>query len=158
MSNLENLEPKKVFHWFHELNQHPRCSGEEKQVSDFLVNFAKERDLEVYQDEIYNVIIKKPGTKGSEDLEALIIQGHMDMVCVKGKESNHDFSKDPIEMIVEGDFLKANDTSLGADDGIAVAYALAVLDSDDLKHPPLEVLINEQLLEILNHNKSSCLI
>ncbi len=141
MANLENVEPKKVFHWFHELNQHPRCSGEEKKVSDFLVNFAKERDLEVHQDEVYNIIIKKPGTKGSEDLEPIILQGHMDMVCVKGKNSDHDFSKDPIEMIVEGDVLRANNTTLGADDGIAVAYTLALLDSDDLKHPPLEVLI-----------------
>lgn len=141
MSNIKQIEPKKVFNWFYELNQIPRCSGEEKQVSDFLVNFAKERDLEVYQDEIYNVIIKKPGTEGYEDLEPIIIQGHMDMVCVKGNDSNHDFSKDPIEMIVEGDFLRANDTTLGADDGIAVAYGLAILDSDDLKHPPLEILI-----------------
>lgn len=141
MVDIKQLEPKKVFHWFHELNQHPRCSGEEKEVSDFVVNFAKERNLEVYQDEIYNVIIKKPGTKGYEDMDPIIIQGHMDMVCVKGNDSNHDFSKDPIEMIVDGDFLRANNTTLGADDGIAVAFALAILDSDDLKHPPLEILI-----------------
>jgi dipeptidase D len=141
MVSIKDIEPKAVFNWFYQLNQIPRCSGEEKEVSDFLVDFAKERDLEVYQDEIYNVIIKKPGTKGYEDLEPLIIQGHMDMVCVKGEASDHDFSKDPIEMIVEGDFLRANNTTLGADDGIAVAYALAILDSDDLKHPPLEILI-----------------
>ena len=141
MSKLENLEPKEVFHWFYELNQHPRCSGEEKEVSDFLMNFAKERDLEAYQDEVYNVIIKKPGTEGYEDSETMILQGHMDMVCVKGEDSDHDFSKDPIEMIVDGDYLKANDTTLGADDGIAVAYMLAVLDSDDLSHPPLEILV-----------------
>ncbi len=141
MVDIKELEPKKVFHWFYELNQHPRCSGEEKQVSDFLVNFAKERNLEVYQDDILNVIIKKPGTVGYENFDPIIIQGHMDMVCVKGNNSNHDFAKDPIEMIAEGDFLRANDTSLGADDGIAVAYALALLDSDDLKHPPLEILI-----------------
>lgn len=141
MDDIKQLEPKKVFHWFYELNQHPRCSGEEKDVSDYLVNFAKERKLEVYQDEIYNVIIKKPGTEGYENLDPLIIQGHMDMVCVKGNDSNHDFKKDPIEMIVEGDFLRANDTTLGADDGIAVAFALAILDSDNLKHPPLEILI-----------------
>lgn len=141
MASVRDIEPKEVFNWFYELNQIPRCSGEEKQVSDFLVNFAKERDLEVYQDEIYNVIIKKPGTKGYEDLDPIIIQGHMDMVCVKGKDSDHDFSKDPIEMIVEGDFLRANNTTLGADDGIAVAFGLAILDSDELKHPPLEILI-----------------
>lgn len=141
MVSIKEIEPQKVFNWFHELDQIPRCSGEEKNVSDFLVNFAKERNLEVYQDEIYNIIIKKPGTKGYENLEPIIIQGHMDMVCVKGKDSNHDFTKDPIEMIVEGDFLRANDTTLGADDGIAVAYSLTILDSDDLKHPPLEILI-----------------
>lgn len=141
MLDIEKIEPKGVFKWFYELNQIPRCSDDEKKASDFLVNFAKERDLEVYQDEALNVIIKKPGTPGYEDLDALIIQGHMDMVCVKGKDSQHDFTKDPIEMIVEGDFLRANDTTLGADDGIAVAFALAILDSDDLKHPPLEILM-----------------
>lgn len=141
MTSLQNIEPKKVFHWFYELNQIPRCSGDEKKVSDFLVNFAKERNLEVYQDKAYNVIIKKPGTKGYENSDPVIIQGHMDMVCIKGKGSDHDFSKDPIEMIVEGDILRANNTTLGGDNGIAIAYALAILDSDDLKHPPLEVLI-----------------
>lgn len=141
MTSLQNIEPKKVFHWFYELNQIPRCSGDEKKVSDFLVNFAKERNLEVYQNKAYNVIIKKPGTKGYENSDPVIIQGHMDMVCIKGKGSDHDFSKDPIEMIVEGDILRANNTTLGGDNGIAIAYALAILDSDDLKHPPLEVLI-----------------
>lgn len=141
MKNVKEVEPKEVFNWFYELNQIPRCSGQEKEVSDFLVDFAQTRDLEVHQDEIYNVIIKKPGTKGYENADPVIIQGHMDMVCVKGEASDHDFSSDPIEMIVEDDFLKANNTTLGADDGIAVAYALAILASDDLKHPPLEVLI-----------------
>lgn len=139
--NLNNIEPKKVFHWFHEINQIPRCSGEEKEVSDFLVNFAKERNLEVYQDEIYNVIIIKPATKGYENADPVIIQGHIDMVCIKGKGSDHDFTKDPIEIIVEGDIMRGNNTTLGGDDGIAVAYGLAILDSDDIKHPPLEILI-----------------
>lgn len=141
MSNLQNIEPEKVFHWFYELNQIPRCSGEEKGVSDFLVNFAKERNLEVYQDETLNVIIKKIGTQGYENSDSVIIQGHMDMVCIKGKGSNHDFTKDPIEMIVEGDTLRANNTTLGGDNGIAIAYGLAILDSNDLKHPPLELLV-----------------
>lgn len=141
MSNLQNIEPKEVFHWFYELNQIPRCSGDEKRVSDFLVNFAKERNLEVHQDEVYNVIMKKPGTEGYENSDTVIIQGHMDMVCIKGEGSDHDFTNDPIEMIVEGDIMRANNTTLGGDDGIAVAYGLAILDSDDLKHPPIEVLI-----------------
>ena len=141
MIEIEKMEQKKVFKWFYELNQIPRCSDDEQKASDFLVNFAKERDLEVYQDEALNVIIKKPGSLGYEKLDPVIIQGHMDMVCVKGKDSKHDFTKDPIQMVVEGDFLRANDTTLGADDGIAVAFGLALLDSDDLEHPPLEILI-----------------
>lgn len=141
MSNLQNIEPKKVFNWFYELNQIPRCSGDEKRASDFLVNFAKERNLEVYQDEAYNVIIKKQASKGYENSDPVIIQGHMDMVCIKGESSNHDFTKDPIEIIVQDDIMRANNTTLGGDDGIAVAYGLAILDSDDLKHPLIELLV-----------------
>jgi len=141
MSNLQNIEPKKVFNWFYELNQIPRCSGDEKRASDFLVNFAKERNLEVYQDEAYNVIIKKQASKGYENSDPVIIQGHMDMVCIKGEGSNHDFTKDPIEIIVQDDIMRANNTTLGGDDGIAVAYGLAILDSDDLKHPLIELLV-----------------
>ena len=141
MSNLKDIEPQDVFHWFYELNQIPRCSGNEKRISDFLVSFAKERNLEVYQDEIYNVIIKKQASEGYETSAPVIIQGHMDMVCISGEGSNHDFTKDPIEMIVEGDIMRANNTTLGGDDGIAVAYGLSILDSKTLKHPPIELLI-----------------
>lgn len=135
-----NLEPKEVFDWFYKINQIPRESGHEKEVSDFLVDFAKNRNLEVIQDEQYNVIIKKKASDGYENSKPVIIQGHMDMVCVKEDDSDHDFRKDPIKMIVDGDFLKADRTTLGGDDGIAVAYALAILDGD-YKHPALEVLI-----------------
>jgi len=141
MSTIHTIEPRKVFHWFYEISQIPRCSGNEKRISDFLVNFAKERNLEVYQDELYNVIIKKPATPGYENAPAVIIQGHSDMVCIKGEGSTHNFDSDPIELIVEGDFLHANNTTLGGDNGIAVAYGLAILDSDDLKHPAIELLI-----------------
>jgi len=141
MSTIHTIEPRKVFHWFYQINQIPRCSGNEKRISDFLVNFARERNLEVYQDELYNVIIKKPATPGYENAPAVIIQGHSDMVCIKGEGSNHNFDTDPIEMIVEGDILRANNTTLGGDDGIAVAYGLAILDSDDLKHPAIELLV-----------------
>lgn len=136
-----NVEPKEVFRWFYEINQIPRCSGDEKRVSDFLVDFAKKRNLEVYQDKALNVIIKKKATKGYEDKSAVIIQGHMDMVCVKEKDSTHNFDTDPIEMYIDGDFIKAKGTTLGADDGIAVAMALAILDSKEISHPNLEVLI-----------------
>ncbi|ODM27944.1 aminoacyl-histidine dipeptidase [Clostridium sp. Bc-iso-3] len=141
MSTIHTIEPRKVFHWFYEINRIPRCSGDEKRISDFLVSFAKERNLEVYQDELYNVIIKKPATSGYENAPAVIIQGHSDMVCIKGEGSTHNFDTDPIEMIVEGDILRANNTTLGGDDGIAVAYGLAILDSDDLKHPAIELLV-----------------
>ena len=135
-----NLEPKQVFDWFYKINQIPRESGHEKEISNFLVDFAKKRNLEVIQDEEYNVIIKKKASEGYENSKPVIIQGHMDMVCVKEDSSKHDFRKDPIKMIVEGDFLRADGTTLGGDDGIAVAYALAILDGD-YKHPALEVLI-----------------
>lgn len=141
MNNLSNIEPKDVFKWFYEINQHPRSSGNEKEISDFLVKFAKDRNLEVYQDKALNVIIKKPGTQGFENSETVIIQGHMDMVCVKADDSNHNFETDPIEMIVEGDIIRANKTTLGGDDGIAVAFGLAILDSKDIPHPPIELLV-----------------
>lgn len=141
MSTIHTIEPRKVFHWFYEINQIPRCSGNEKRISDFLVNFAKERNLEVFQDDVFNVIIKKPAAPGYENAPTVIIQGHSDMVCIKGEGSNHNFDSDPIEMIVEGDFLRANNTTLGGDNGIAVAFGLAILDSDDLKHPAIELLV-----------------
>lgn len=141
MNNLNNIEPKNVFEWFYKINQHPRSSGNEKEISDFLVDFAKSRNLEVYQDKALNVIIKKPGTSGFENSQPVIIQGHMDMVCVKTDSSNHNFETDPIEMIVEGDIIRANNTTLGGDDGIAVAFGLALLDSTTIPHPPIELLV-----------------
>ena len=105
------------------------------------MKFAKERKLKVIQDEHYNVIIKKKATEGYEDFSPLILQGHMDMVWEKNKDTEFDFSTQGIELVIDGDFLKANGTTLGADNGIAVAYALAILDSDDIKHPALEVVI-----------------
>jgi len=138
---LENLSPKPVFTFFEELTKIPRCSGNEKQVSDYLVAFATERRLEVTQDEALNVVIKKPGTKGYEASLPVIIQGHMDMVCEKSKDSNHDFARDPLKLRIDGDFVRATDTTLGADNGIAVAYGLALLDAEDIPHPPLELLI-----------------
>ena len=100
------------------------------------MTFAAERGLEAIQDELNNVIIKKPGTKGYEESEPVIIQGHLDMVCEKAENSEHDFTKDPLDLYVEDGFVRARDTTLGADDGIAVAIALALLDSSDIPHPP----------------------
>lgn len=138
---IEQLMEQPIFYWFAEISKIPRCSGEEKRISDFLVAFAKERGFEVVQDEALNVVIRKPGTKGYENSATVILQGHMDMVCEKTNDSTHDFSCDPIKLVVNGDTLRADNTTLGGDDGIAVAYILAILDAKDIAHPPLEALI-----------------
>lgn len=142
-----NLKPEKVFRFFEEMSQIPRTSGNEQAISDWLVTFGKERGLETIQDEALNVIIKKPGTRGFEDKEPVIIQGHMDMVGEKNADSDHDFEKDALKLRVKDNWLYATDTTLGADNGIAVAMGMAVLDSDDLAHPPIELLVttNEEV-------------
>jgi len=144
LEKLKDLNSFEAFKYFKAMNQIPRGSGNEKGVSDFLVNFAKEHNLKVIQDDSLNVIIKKPGTVGHENAPTIILQGHMDMVCEKNIGSSHDFLKDPIEFIVEGDVLRANETTLGADNGIAVAYGLAVLASNDIAHPPIELLVTTE--------------
>ncbi|MED2454969.1 beta-Ala-His dipeptidase, partial [Bacillus thuringiensis] len=143
-STLEQLTKHPVFYHFAEISKIPRGSGNEKEISDYLVGFAKERNLEVIQDEALNVIIKKEATAGYENVPAIIIQGHMDMVCEKNQATVHDFEKDPIELRIIGDMLYANQTTLGADNGIAVAYALALLDSKEITHPALEVVITTE--------------
>lgn len=143
-NTYSRLEPKRVFKFFEEISQIPRCSGNEKKISNYLVKFAKENGLEVIQDEALNIIIKKPGTKGYEKAPTVILQGHMDMVCEKDMDIKHDFNKDPIELIIEDDFVRAKGTTLGADNGIAVAFCLAILESDNIPHPPLEVLITTE--------------
>ena len=140
MSVLSGTEPVEVFRFFEEISQIPRGSYNTKAVSDYCVRFAKERNLEVIQDSWNNIIIKKPGTAGYEDSEPVIIQGHLDMVCEKTPESTHDFTKDPLQLFIEDGFVKAKDTTLGADNGIAVAMALAILDSTVIEHPPIEAL------------------
>ena len=143
-STLEQLTKHPVFYHFAEISKIPRGSGNEKEISDYLVKFAQNRNLEVVQDEALNVIIKKPATVGYENVPAIIIQGHMDMVCEKNQATVHDFEKDPIQLRIVDDMLYANQTTLGADNGIAVAYALALLDSTDTLHPALEVVITTE--------------
>lgn len=137
---LENLEPKEVFHYFEELTKIPRGTYNTKAVSDYCVNFAKELGLEYVQDDANNVIIKKSGTKGYENAEPVIIQGHLDMVCEKVQDSTHDFTKDALDVYVEDGYVQARGTTLGGDDGIAIAYAMAILASKDLEHPPIEAV------------------
>lgn len=141
MAVLENCEPKRVFHYFEEICKIPHGSGNTRQISDYLVQFAKDHDLKYIQDEMNNVVIYKPGTAGYENAPTVIVQGHMDMVCEKRPDVDHDFTKDGLNLSVEGDYVSANGTTLGGDDGIAVAYGLALLESDTIAHPPLEVFI-----------------
>lgn len=140
MDVLSELEPKEVFHYFEEICGIPHGSYREGPISDYCVAFAKERGLEVVQDELKNVIIKKPATRGYENIPTLIIQGHLDMVCEKEAASQINFLKDGLELEINGDYISAKGTTLGGDDGIAVAYALAILDSVTLEHPCLEVI------------------
>ncbi|NEU04736.1 aminoacyl-histidine dipeptidase [Clostridium senegalense] len=144
INELKGLKSYSAFKFFREMNEIPRGSGNEKAVSDWLVKFAKERNLEVIQDDALNIIIKKPATKGYENSKGIILQGHMDMVCEKNKSTEHDFEKDPIAFIIEGDILKADGTTLGADNGIAVAFGLAILDSNEIQHPPIELVVTTE--------------
>lgn len=136
-----HLYPQRVFYYFEQIAAIPHGSRNTKAISDYLVDFAKEHQLVWYQDESNNVVIVKEATPGYESAEPIIIQGHMDMVCEKEKGVNIDFEKDGLKLYVDGDFLKAEGTTLGGDDGIAVAYALALLESSEIAHPKLEVVI-----------------
>ena len=138
---LENLQPKEVFHFFEEICNIPHGSGNLQKISDYLVSFAKERNLEYIQDDELNVIIKAPASAGYEDKEPVILQGHMDMVAVKEDSSDINMLTDGLRVKTDGEYVWADGTSLGGDDGIAVAYCLALLDSKDIPHPPLEVVI-----------------
>ncbi|MGE5632959.1 MAG: aminoacyl-histidine dipeptidase [Caulobacteraceae bacterium] len=140
MNRLTQSKYSEIFRYFGEISSIPRCSGSEKQISDYLVSFAKKHNLAVIQDEALNVIIRKPAFRGYEKAPTVIIQGHMDMVCEKNKSTKHDFAKDPIKLRVVEDMIYAEDTTLGADNGIALAYALTLLASKDLPHPALEAL------------------
>lgn len=141
MSVLGNLEPKAVFSYFEEICKIPHGSGNTAAISDYLAEFAKKRGLEYRQDALGNIIMVKEATAGYEDAPPVMIQGHMDMVAVSDKDCDIDMSTEGLRLAVDGDHIYAKGTSLGADDGIAVAYALAILSSDTLKHPRLEVVV-----------------
>ncbi len=138
MSKLEGLQPANVLHYFEALCSIPHGSGDMQRISDYCVAFAKERGLRYVQDEHYNVVIYKPATEGYEDHPTVILQGHLDMVCEKDEDCDIDFATDGLRLNHNGEYLFAEGTTLGGDDGIAVAYALALLDSKEYKHPALE--------------------
>ena len=138
---IRDLNPASVWYYFYELTQIPRPSKKEEKIIAYLLDFAKKHNLEVKKDEAGNVLITKQATKGKENLPTVILQGHVDMVCEKNSGTIHDFEKDPIETYIDGDWAKAKGTTLGADNGIGVAAALAILASDDIEHGKLECLL-----------------
>ncbi|MCD8249851.1 MAG: M20/M25/M40 family metallo-hydrolase, partial [Lachnospiraceae bacterium] len=140
MAILNGLKPEKVFHYFEEISGIPRASLLTKEIGDYLVSFARERNLDCRRDEAGNVIIHKGASAGYETAEPVILQGHMDMVAVKDEGVEKDMLKEGLDLEVNGDCISAKGTSLGGDDGIALACALAILDDDSIPHPPLEVV------------------
>ncbi len=140
MEQIKKLEPVKVFEYFCEISRIPRGSGNMDGISAYCEEFAKARGLRYHRDSANNVVIYKNGTAGYEDSLPVILQGHLDMVCQKDDGVEIDFEKDGLELYVDGDWLKAKGTTLGADNGIAVAMTLAILDSDDVQHPPIEAV------------------
>lgn len=141
---ITGYQPERLFHFFEDISAIPRGSSNEKAISDYLIAFAKERGLWYHQDALHNVIIKKPASAGAEDKPAVMLQGHLDMVCEKLAGVDHDFEKDGIDLIVKDGVLTANGTTLGGDNGAAVALMLAVLDDDTLAHPALECVFTTQ--------------
>lgn len=135
---ITDLEPKALFRFFYEITQIPRPSKKEEKILEYLKHFAEERKLEYEQDKVGNMLIRKPASPGYEDRTPIILQSHVDMVCEKNNDKVHDFEKDPITTIIDGEWLRADRTTLGADDGIGVAAALAVLDDSTIEHGPLE--------------------
>lgn len=140
MAVLNQLEPKKVFQFFEEICKIPHGSGNLGEICEYCVHFAEERGLKVKRDDADNIIIWKEASPGYEGKEPVILQGHLDMVCEKTAESNHDFKKDALQLYVEDGFVKAKNTTLGGDDGIALGMILALLDENDVPHPPIEAV------------------
>ena len=141
MSTIQDLEPKIVWNNFYGITRQPRPSKHEKKMRAYLLDWAREHDIEAFQDETGNVILRKEATPGYENRRGVILQGHMDMVPQKTGDSTHDFLTDPITTLIDGDWVTADRTTLGADNGIGVAMGLSVLEDKTLKHGPIEVLV-----------------
>ena len=139
--NIQELDPQIIWKNFHLLTQVPRPSGHLEKVQQFLLDWAKERGIEAFKDGAENIVMRKPATPGYENLQTAVLQAHMDMVPQKTDESSHQFETDPIETYIDGEWVKAKGTTLGADDGMGVAAIMAVLESQDVEHGPLEALI-----------------
>ena len=140
MNNIKELQPKALWNNFAKLSAVPRPSKKEAKAIEFLKNFGEKLNLETIVDKVGNVIIKKPAFKGMEDRTTIVLQGHIDMVPQKNADVEHDFEKDGIDMYIDGDWVKAKGTTLGADNGMGVAATMAILESTDIPHPPIEAL------------------
>ena len=140
MSEIKNLEPKALWGYFDDLCKVPRPSKKEEKVIDFLMNWAADNNIEAIKDEVGNILMKKPATPGMENRKTIIMQSHIDMVCEKNNDTVHDFDNDPIQPYIDGDWVKAKGTTLGADDGIGVAAQMDMLTANDVKHGPIECL------------------
>lgn len=137
---LENLKPEKLWNHFEEICNRPHPSKKEEKLSEYVISFAKSHNLEYAVDDFGNIVIRKPATPGKENLTPVVLQGHLDMVCEKNSDVVHDFDNDPIQCYIEGDWVKAKGTTLGSDNGIGVAAALAVAEAKDVEHGPIEFL------------------
>ena len=140
MSSIQDLEPRGIWKNFYALTRIPRPSGHLEKVQQFLLDWAAERHIEAFKDDAGNIIMRKPATPGLEHLTPITMESHMDMVPQKAVDSTHDFINEPIETYIDGDWVKAKGTTLGSDDGIGAATAMAVLEASDLKHGPIEAL------------------
>ena len=139
-SEILNLNPKNVWKHFFAITQIPRPTGQMEEITQFVIDFGKSLHLEVKQDKVGNVLIKKPASKGFENSKTVILQSHLDMVPQKNADTQHDFAKDPIQTFIDGDWVKARSTTLGADNGVGCAMMMAVLEDNSLQHPPIEAL------------------
>ena len=146
MNTIKDLQPTCIWKNFHALTQVPRPSGHLEKIQQFLLDFAKEVGVEAFKDPAGNIVMRKPATPGMENRKGIILQAHMDMVPQKTPESTHNFETDPIETWIDGDWVKAKGTTLGADNGMGVAAIMAVMESKDLQHGPVEALITQACL------------
>ncbi|MCI0471232.1 MAG: M20/M25/M40 family metallo-hydrolase, partial [Candidatus Aminicenantes bacterium] len=136
---FEHEKTNEILKWFTEISKIPRCSKNEEKIAQWLVDWAKQHNFAVKTDKVRNLVIKIPATAGFEKSTGVVIQGHMDMVCEKTPDSNHDFTRDPIKLVFDGDWLKADKTTLGADNGIAIAIGMTLALDKETEHPPLEL-------------------
>ena len=160
MSTIKDLQPQAIWKNFYLLTQVPRPSGHLEKMQEFLLNWAKEKGVEAKKDEAGNILMYKPASAGMENCKMVTLQGHMDMVPQKAKDSAHNFETDPIETYIDGEWVKANGTTLGADDGMAVATIMAIMEDDSIKHGPLEGFITadeETTMYGVNHMNADTL-